>query len=151
QLNESFAYRHLVRRGFTGVRLLPEDGRRVPDIRYRHGRRIKHCEVKTISISDDEISRRESSEVFSNVYVRLQQGFFKKLASDIVAAKTQIVERGTGGLVYVVVVWDDIALDYYQSYRRALAAFASVNGIDDVHIKVGLRFNRRMRLAGASR
>ena len=148
QLNEAFAYRHLVRRGFTGVRMLPEDGRPVPDLRYRDGREIKHCEVKTISISDEEISRRESSKVFTNAYVRLEEGFFRKLASDIVNAKAQITTRGTEGLVYVVVVWDDIALDYYKSYRKALSGFACANDIDDVHIKVGLRFNRRMSLAG---
>jgi hypothetical protein len=42
QLNEVFAYRHLVHRGFTGVRMRPEDGRRVPDLRDRDGRHIKH-------------------------------------------------------------------------------------------------------------
>jgi len=86
--------------------------------------------------------------VFTNAYVHLKEGFVKKLASDIANAKAQISAQGTDGLVYVVVIWDDIALDYYPSYRRALASFASENGIDDVHIKVGLRFDRRMR-AGA--
>lgn len=59
QLNEAFAYRHLVRQGFTAVRMLPEEGRRVPDIRYRDGRYVKHCEVKTIGISDEERSQDE--------------------------------------------------------------------------------------------
>ncbi len=34
QLNEAFAYRHLVRQGHGGVRLLSEHGRRIPDIQY---------------------------------------------------------------------------------------------------------------------
>ena len=149
QLNEAFAYRYLVRRGFTGVHMLPEDGRRVPDLCYRDGRQIKHCEVKTINISEEEISRRESSKVFTNAYLLLEDGFFRKLASDIASARAQIATRRTEGLVYVIVVWDDIALDYYQSYRKALKASASANDVNDVHIKVGLRFNRRMSLAGA--
>jgi hypothetical protein len=100
QLNEAFAYRHLVRQGFTAVRMVPEQGRRVPDIRYRDGRHIKHCEVKAIGISDEEISRRESfNKAFNNVYCRLEEGFFKKLASDIGNAKAQIAAQGTGGLV----------------------------------------------------
>jgi hypothetical protein len=50
-----------------------------------------------------------------------------------------------------VVIWDDFALDNYRSYRRELAAFARAERVEDVHIKVGLRFNRRMRLSGSNR
>lgn len=62
----------------------------------------------------------------------------------------QIKARGTKGLVYLVVIWDDFALDNYQAYRRELGSFARAEGVDDVHIKVGLRFNRRMRLSACS-
>ena len=151
QLNEAFAYRHLVRRGYSAVRLLPERGKRVPDLQYRDRRRLRHCEVKTLSISQEEISRRSSREASSNSYVILDEGFFNKLTSTISAAKGQIDAQGTTGLVYLVVIWDDIALDYYRRYRRDLAAFARARAVDDVHIKVGLRFNRRMRLTSACR
>ena len=149
QLNEAFAYRHLLRQGFTAVRMLPETGKRIPDLQYRAGRVRQHCEVKTLNISDEEISRRGSGKAFSNVYLRLGEGFFKKLAASIASARSQIDSQGTGGLVYVVAVWDDIALDCYRGYRRQLASFARANAIDGVHIKVGLRFNRRMRLTSA--
>jgi hypothetical protein len=129
--------------------MLPETGKRVPDLRYLAGRVCKHCEVKTLSISDEEISRRRSGKVFSNVYLGLGDGFFKKLSDAIDTGRSQIAAQGTGGLVYVVAVWDDMALDYYRAYRHQLAAFAREKSIDDVHIKVG-RFNRRMRLASAS-
>jgi hypothetical protein len=52
QLNETFAYRHLVRQGYSAVKMLSEHGRRVPDLRYFVGRRCQHCEVKTMSISE---------------------------------------------------------------------------------------------------
>lgn len=146
QLNEAFAYRHLVRQGYTSVRMLPESGRRAPDIHYVDGRVRRHCEVKTIGISDAEISRRGSRLAFSNVYAELDQGFFTKLAGAIAGARSQIEAQGTSGIVYLVVLWDDIALDMYQHYRKQLELFARDRAIDDVHIKVGLRFNRRMRL-----
>jgi hypothetical protein len=144
QLNEAFAYRHLLRQGFTKIRMLPGTGKRVTDLQYQAGRVRKHCEVKTLNISDEEISRRGSGKAFSNAYLGLGEGFFKKLSDAIATARSQIAAQGTGGLVYVVAVWDDMALDYYRAYRRQLASFGREKSIDDVHIKVGLRFNRRI-------
>lgn len=148
QLNEAFAYRHLVQLGHRRIKLLAEQGSRVPDLQYFDvdGGLLRHCEVKTIGISDEEISRRSSHEVFTNTYLRLSEGFLNKLADAIAKARTQIAAQGTNGLVYVLVLLDDIALDYYQDYRRQLAQFAQDKKIDDVHIKFGLRFNRHMRL-----
>ncbi len=151
QLNEAFAYRYLVRQGYRRVKLITEQGRRVPDLQYFDGGLLRHCEVKTIGISEEEISRRSSQGVFTNTYLRLSEGFFKKLTDAIAKARSQIKEQGTSGLVYLLVLLDDIALDYYQDYRRQLAQFAQSNKIDDVHIKFGLRFNRHMRLTYASR
>lgn len=149
QLNEAFAYRHLVRQGYCRVKLLPEQGRPVPDIQYFDGGLLRHCEVKTIGISDEEISRRSSREVFTNTYLRLGEGFLKKLADTIAKARTQIAAQRTSGLVYLLVLLDDIAMDYYQDYRRQLAQFTRDKMIDDVHTKFGLRLNRHMRLTSA--
>ena len=80
QLNESFAYRHLVRQGYSQVRILPELGKRVPDLQYFDGRLRRHCEVKTMNISNGEISRRSSGKAFSNVYLHLGDGFIKKVS-----------------------------------------------------------------------
>jgi hypothetical protein len=146
QLNEAFAYRYLVRQGFRRVRMLPEQGRRIPDIEYYADSERRHCEVKTIGIADDEIRRRGSRRAFSNVYVQLGAPFVGKLRSTIDAARSQIAAQGTTGLVYVVMIFDDFALDNYGSYRRELARFAKAESIADVYIKVGQRFNRRMRL-----
>jgi hypothetical protein len=149
QLNEAFAYRHLVRQGFRQVRILPEQGRRVADIEYYAEREHRHCEVKTIGISDNEMGRRGSRSAFSNVYVQLGTPFFRKLRSTIDVARSQIAAQGTTGLVYVVMLFDDFALDNYGSYRREIARFAKAEEITDVYLKVGERFNRRMRLTSA--
>lgn len=61
QLNEAFAYRHLVRQGFARVRVLKELGRRTPDIQYSDNGLRRFCEVKTISISDEEGSLEADS------------------------------------------------------------------------------------------
>jgi len=149
QLNEAFAYRWLVRRGCTGVVMLAECGARTPDIRYVEAGRVKHCEVKTLGLSEKEIRRRESREVFTNAYAELDEGFFRKLASSIDTAEAQIAAQGTSGLVYLVVVWDDIALDYYPEYRRQVVAFCRSLGICEVYVKVGLRGNRRVHITPA--
>ena len=48
----------------------------------------------------------------------------------------------------MVVIPDDMALDNYDSYRRAVAAFARAEDVVDVYIKFGLRFNLHMQLRG---
>ena len=146
QLNESFAYRHLVCSGATTVELLPERATPTPDIGYSVQGLRMHCEVKTLSISDEEIGRRGSGQAFVNAYVELSEGFLNKLLSTVRAARRQIASQGTAGLTYLVVEFDDIALDCYQHYRRQLASFARGHGITDVHVKWGLRGRRRMSL-----
>lgn len=146
QLNEAFAYRHLVQRGYLEVVMLPESGQSTPDIRYIEAGRVKHCEVKTLGLSDEEIVRRESGRVFTNAYDQLSEGFFRKLASDIDAAEAQIKTKRTSGLVYLVVDWDDIAVDYYPQYRRQVISFCGARAKSDVYVKVGLRGNRRMHI-----
>ncbi len=149
QLNEAFAYRHLVRRKHRRVRLLPETGAPMPDLEYFEGRSRRLCEVKTIGISDQEISRRQSREGFRNAYVHLGRGFIDKLWSTISAGRRQISAQGSHGLVYIIVNLDDIAQDHYCAYRRELTAFAKSERLCDVQLRFGVRFNRRMRLTCA--
>ena len=150
QLNEALAYRHLVRPGNRHVRALPEQGSQVPDLEYYEGRHRRFCEVKTLGISDREIARRDSREVFTNAYPSLGDGFIGKLRNAIALGRKQIEAQNGEGLVYVVVTFDDIAQDYYRGYRRELAAFAKAESIDEVYLRFGVRFNRRMRLTSGS-
>ena len=126
--------------------MLPESGQSTPDIRYIEAACVKHCEVKTLGLSDEEIQRRESGRVFTNAYNQLSEGFFRKLGKDIEAAEAQIRTQRTSGLVYLVADWDDMALDYYPQYRRQVISFCSVRAKIDVYVKVGLRGNRRMQI-----
>ena len=146
QLNEAFAYKFLVRQGYTEVEMLRECNTPTPDIRYVEAGRVKHCEVKTLGLSDTEIRRRESREGFTNSYIELGEGFLRKLVSSVDTAKAQITTQGTIGLVYIVVIFDDIALDYYPEYRQQIVSFCRNQKMRDVYIKVGLHGNRRMHL-----
>ena len=146
QLNEAFAYRSLRRRGYDNVELLPEQGRRTPDIRYRFNGGVEHCEVKTMGLSDLEIDRRESRRSFSNSYAVLSDGWFQKFQSTIASARAQLAAAGTPGLVYIVAVFDDSALDNYAEYRNQILEVAHRTNLSRVYVKVGLRGNRRLTL-----
>ena len=74
QLNDAFAYRHLVRRGYRQVRVLRESGKTQPDLEYFNGGKRLFCEVKTLGISDDQIARRDVPTRFT-----LQSGTYSRL------------------------------------------------------------------------
>lgn len=127
--------------------MLPEENVRTPDIRYREAGQLKHCEVKTIGLSDAEIGRRQSRGVLRTGYsAQLDSGFLNKFSSVVATAKARISARKTDGLVYLVVLFDDMALDHYPDYRRQLISFCREKEIRDVYIKVGPRWFRRIRI-----
>ena len=71
QLNEAFAYQHLSRRRYAGVRVLREDGKVRPDLRYMANGQVAFCEVKTIGISQEQLARWEAGGAFSgSIYSR---------------------------------------------------------------------------------
>jgi len=145
QLNEAFAYRYLVGRGFSDVRFIEEGASATPDIQFVVHNTQCYCEVKTLGISDDEIIRRNSRKVINGVvYINLSAGFLNKFFKAVVTARKQIQAWGPTGLVYVMVIFDDIALDYYQNYRKQIIKFALDNGFENLFIKIGLRGNRRI-------
>ena len=146
QLNDAFAYRHLVQRGCQRVQILEEAGAPVPDLEYFEAGKRASCEVKTLGISDEEVVRRGSGRAFANVYLELAPGVFSKMRRAIAAARSQIAAHGPDGLVYLVVVPDDFALDNYKAHRRSIASFARADRVTNVHIKFGVRFGRRMQL-----
>ena len=113
QLNEAFAYRYLIGMGYGDVRFIPEGKKPRPDIGFTTDGTEMYCEVKSLGTSNDEITRRNTVMAYDGaVYARLDYGFIKKFCDAVNAAKRQINQLGTEGLVYVVVRLDDIALDY---------------------------------------
>jgi hypothetical protein len=140
QLNEAFAYQYLVSKGFDNVRFIREEQRqKSPDIRFKVRDKQNYCEVKTLCISNDEISQRsEIGKVHDGlVYINLNYGFLNKFCHAVNHARQQIASMGSNGLVYIVIRFDDMALDYYDNYRKQLLNFSKVCGFDNLFIKIG--------------
>lgn len=146
QLNEAFAYQYLVGRGYTGVRILPETGQPQPDLVFSNRGRHDYCEVKTIGISDDEISRRSTPQVVNgSTYYDLTPEFLQeKLNPTMTKALNQIRSQNASGLVYLVVNFDDITLSYYERYREQLSACIQAHEAPFVVAKIGLLGHRRI-------
>ncbi len=140
QLNEAFAYRYLVSKGFKDIRFIKEaEDKRSPDIKFSVNNTWCCCEVKTLGISDDEINRRDTMAAYDNsVYVSLTDGFLNKFHDAVNTARKQISAFGSDGLVYIIIEFDDGALDYYQNYRKQLISFLARQGFEDLFIQIGL-------------
>ena len=145
QLNEAFAYHYLVIKGFRDVRFIEEAKETRPDIAYTIQGKQNYCEVKTLGISNDEIERRCTIAAHSgSIYASLSDGFLHKFDDSFQIARRQIGAVGSNGLVYIIMRIDDIALDYYQDYRKQLISFATTHGFDNLFIKIGLLGNKRI-------
>lgn len=155
QLNEAFAYQFLLRQGYTHVSVLPEDGKTTPDLSYRHGNEIRYCEVKSIGISEAQINRREAEEGFDGtIYYELSVGFLRKLDADLTMAYKQITSKGSDGIAFIVMSFDDFTLSHYERYRVQIAQQLSQTEVPEVYVKVGLlgarKIHKRARNIGIS-
>ncbi len=145
QLNEAFAYQHLVRRGFRKVRVLREFGKTQPDIEYADGDEKHFCEVKTIGISEEQIARWNARQAFrSSVYHELSAGFVGKLQSTLDLANLQIKACGTKGLIYLLILFDDFTLQNYKRYRRQICHCILTHSAENIYVKVGLLGRRHI-------
>jgi|GEM_PF-888524 hypothetical protein len=139
QLNDAFAYQHLVRRGYEHVRILREVGTTQPDIEYIDCAKKRFCEVKTIGISDEVIGRRAKVQATSSsIYQNLSCGFLSKLESTLSAADRQIKARRGKGLIYIIMYFDDFTLDYYDRYRKQISACLESHTAESIYVKIGL-------------
>lgn len=147
QLNEAFAYRYLLRRGYEKVRFIKEGKyEKRPDICFFERGMESYCEVKTIGISDNEITRRETRGVQDgSVYFNLSTRIENRLEADIRRAWTQIHSLGERGLVFVLIRFDDIAQDHYRKHRKQLAEFCRRRKFERLVIKIGHWGNRGIR------
>jgi hypothetical protein len=147
QLNEAFAFRYLLRRGFEDVRFIKETKAKTPDISFVDRGMDSYCEVKTVGISDDEIERRETRGVIDcGVYFNLSAGFHCKLLEDIDRAWEQIRSVGENGIVFILVRFDDIALHHHRRYRQQLTEFCRTREFENLVIKMDHRGNRVIRI-----
>jgi hypothetical protein len=128
-LNEALAYEYLILNGFNSVRLLRANSKnKSPDICCSRDFETRYCEVKTIGVSGEELARIRSEEVFSSaVYSLLGHQFFEKLRSTICAAKEQMDAVKGNGIVYLIVHFDDFALDHYDTYKNQITEFLALD------------------------
>jgi hypothetical protein len=157
QLNDAFAYQYLLRRGFKRIRVLRETGNTQPDLEYMDGNEKLYCEVKTLGVSNEEITRRHAPTRFrSSIYYELDDGFLNKLQSVLNIAQSQISSQGTNGLIYLLILFDDFTLEHYDRYRQQVRACIQEHPTQTVYVKVGLRGRKYIqksssRVGGASR
>jgi putative transposase len=92
RLNQAKAFNYLKRAGCTDISFIPPapgKGQKTPDLRAFEESIPVLCEVKTINVSAIEAERRAAGGAGMTV-AELDQGFFRKLASDLARAKSQM-------------------------------------------------------------
>ena len=145
QLNDAFAYRHLVRRGYRQVCVLRESGKTQPDLEYFDRSKRLFCEVKTLGVSNEEIARRDVPRRFcSSIYYELDEGFLSKLRGTLDVAQNQIGASGGSGMVYLVMIFDDFTLEHYDMYRKQVHSCIRAHTVKNVYVQVGLRGRRHV-------
>lgn len=146
-LNEALGYEYLVGKGLRNVKLLPANPKaKTPDISCEEDGELRFCEVKTIGVSQEELDRSRSGDVFSGeIYLELNQQFLAKLRATIDGAREQLSAAG-GGMLYLIVHFDDFTLDYYETYQRQVREFlASEYPGQDAVVRVGIANARYIR------
>jgi hypothetical protein len=135
-LNEAFAYQHLLKLGYTNIKILTEgNNNKSPDISYKRNGEELYCEVKSIGISDNEITRRNSvAYVDRSMDGILSETFFNKLKLDIEEAQSQIKSQGDG-LVFIIIKFDDFTGTYQETYREQIKSFINNHSITNIFIK----------------
>lgn len=136
-LNEAKGYNHLTRIGCRAVHFIPAvEGMKTPDLGALspEGRKVL-CDVKTVNISDIEVRRRREGNVGTTID-QLEDGFFRKVQSDLAHAKTQMVtyapDISTRKIAYVIVNFDDGLHEYVDRYRVQIEQFMAENAILDL-------------------
>lgn len=129
-LNQARAHNYLLDEGCLDICFIlrsKTDGKETPDLEGVMNEMKVVCEVKTINISDVEAIRRQTGGV-GTIAISLDQGFFRKLESDLLKAKSQMESYFSGyarRITFVVLNFDDFfgeyKADYFEQIDRFLA------------------------------
>jgi hypothetical protein len=124
-MNEAFGYEFLVRCGAKKVRLIEEDREKrtkTPDLVFESAGNRFFCEVKTIAISEPEVTRRVGppDSYDASVYSSLGSSVLGKIRKRILEAEDQASELPEGCLVFVVIDPDDFTQAYLSNYKSEL-------------------------------
>ena len=155
-LNQARAYNYLKAIGSSNVRFIPRAESRTPDLEgvLDSGRVL--CEVKTINISQKEVRAREEF-TGRNIANQLDDGFFRKLHSDITEAKDQLHAYDATSevryYVYINLCFDDILGECKGEYFRQIDQYLSdspVPGIDLVFHNDQTPFHKALAMTTAA-
>jgi hypothetical protein len=138
------AFNHLRDAGYQNIGFVPPSsvkGHQTPDLQADGAL----CEVKTINISEVEADRRDNGGVGTSTDY-LDEGFFRKLSSDLRKAKAQMAAYGAGQnarhIAYVIVNFDDRLHEYADRYQRQIDRYIAgdpVGKFEAEHLGVGAR------------
>ncbi|MDH6262193.1 hypothetical protein M2427_006142 [Bradyrhizobium sp. BR13661] len=136
KLNQAKAFNHLKEAGYQNIRFVPPSavrGQQTPDLQADGAL----CEVKTINISEVEADRRDGGGVGTSTDC-LDEGFFRKLSSDLRKARDQMAAYGAGGctkyIAYVIVNFDDSLHEYADRYRRQIDQFIASDPVPGLKV-----------------
>jgi hypothetical protein len=124
-LTEASGYRYLKEtEGCSAIHFIPESDSPTPDLEGARDHERVLCEVKTINISDIEVSARRGPPSPRDVSNQLDAKFFGKLDSTIASAKDQLQSYDPNGeaqhLVYINICFDDFFSLYKDEYLRQI-------------------------------
>jgi hypothetical protein len=138
KLNQAKAFNYLKDAGYLNIRFVPPSavrGQQTPDLQADGAL----CEVKTINISEIEADRRYSGGVGSSTD-QLDEGFFRKLSSDLRKAKAQMAAYSTGQntkhIAHVIVNFDDSLHEYADRYQRQIDQYIACDPVPGLEVVV---------------
>jgi hypothetical protein len=136
KLNQAKAYNYLRSAGYLNIRFVPPSavkGQQTPDLQADR----VFCEVKTINISEIELNRRDSGGVGTSTD-NLDEGFFRKLSSDLRKAKGQMVafcaDSGIKLIAYVIVNFDDSLHEYADRYQANIDQYIAGDPVPGLRV-----------------
>jgi hypothetical protein len=136
KLNQAKAFNYLREAGYLNIRFVPPSavrGQQTPDLQADGAL----CEVKTINISEVEADRRYSGGVGSSTD-QMDEGFFRKLSSDLRKAKAQMAAFNTGEdtryIAYIIVNFDDSLHEYADRYQPQIDQFIAGDPVPGLQV-----------------
>ncbi|MHB0919634.1 MAG: hypothetical protein ACYC22_01575 [Thiomonas delicata] len=139
-LNQAWAYNFLIDEGCLRAAFIPparREGHETPDLEGELKERGVLCEVKTVSISDNEAARRQNGAAGST-FDTLEVGFFNKLTSDLLKARSQLESYdGSAGIrriAFIVLDFDDFLGEYKANYFRQIDRHLADNPAGGIEI-----------------
>ncbi|MDE2106241.1 MAG: hypothetical protein KGL39_53975 [Patescibacteria group bacterium] len=157
-MNQAFAYAYLIDEGWSDVEFIPRSrvrGQETPDLKGRLNNRRVLCEVKSLGISNDEATRRQSGEA-GWTKSTLGVGFLNKLTRDLRKARTQMAaydpSSETARIAFIVPEFDDFLGEYKSEYFQQIDKHLAVErtpGIEVVFYNLRTAFHCPIAMGNA--